>query len=256
MVINEGARRIVRAISVIAWIALVGTLCLSVAVVFGREPSFAIVVMVAGMIAFAVIQGIAWIIAGFSGNPRDSDGLVRIGNLNLHNAGRAASPKKQRDPGPTGVGGWLLLLSIGLLAFGPIQTIAKTLEAIQTTESSYPNLVGMAAWQTYKIASWALLAVVCAVSFAAGWALLKRHQPSSVQLALTALWVRGPFATLFDAASANAYLGVSFEGYFSDPSFVGECLGSVMIAGIWTAYLMLSRRVRNTYYNKLYPTPS
>lgn len=87
---KEGIRRIVRVISVLAWASLVagvagGLATLPDSVMFG----FAVA---AGVAAFAILQGLAWVVAGFSGNEKGADGLIRLGNL---------WPKKRSTPTPS-----------------------------------------------------------------------------------------------------------------------------------------------------------
>lgn len=252
MAIHEGARRIVKALSVIAWLVLLLGLVSAFAILFGRERWLSVGFAICGAIAFAVLQGAAWITAGFSGNPREADGLVRWADLWKWRRRRHQNLSITHTAGPTGIGGWLLLLVAGLLVLGPLMAIGKTLQSIELAEKSNPQLLGIAAWQNYKMATWFLLAIAVGISVIAGWRLLKAHEPSSVLIAIIALWVRGPLLTPFDALAANAFLDMAYADYFGDPTLVGEVLGSVFVAVVWTTYLKVSRRVRNTYHHRPY----
>lgn len=252
MAIHEGARRVVKALSVFAWLILSISVVVACAILFGREPWLSVGAVFSGAVVFAIFQGAAWIVAGFSGNPRESDGLVRWADLwRWRRKPRRTNPVVH-DAGPAGVGGWLLLLVIGLLVLGPLAGIGKTMQAIEVTERTYPNIIGIPAWVHYKSTGWSLIAMACLVSVAAGWGLLKSRQSGAVQFAIAALWIRGPAVVILDAISATIFLQTGFAEYFSDPSLVGDLLGNFAAATIWTAYLKMSRRVRNTYHQRLH----
>ncbi|CAM4092108.1 hypothetical protein BOTU111921_11320 [Bordetella tumbae] len=154
--------------------------------------------------------------------------------------------------GPTGVGGWLWLPIVGLMIFRPLGSFGATLRNIDETEKLYPQIIGIPDWSNYKTATWCLVVAGCAISIAAGYRLWKDHKPQSVKLAMFALWL--PVITLLlDAISANVFLGLRLNDYF-DPQGVGSALGGMIVAALWTWYFKRSRRVRNTYYNRLYPT--
>lgn len=72
---KEGIRRVVRVVSVIAWASLVAGVvgCLS------ALPDTVMSALVIGfsVAAFVALQGLAWVIAGFSGNEKGADGLIR-----------------------------------------------------------------------------------------------------------------------------------------------------------------------------------
>lgn len=75
---KEGLRRVVRVVSVVAWLCLVAGVAGGIAALTGRDPSVAYFSIGAGVAGFALIQGLAWVIAGFSGNAKGVDGLVRL----------------------------------------------------------------------------------------------------------------------------------------------------------------------------------
>jgi len=249
MTAKEGIRRIVRAISMLAW--AVGALSLlgGTALLFGTEPFLSVVMWGAGAIAFAVLQSLAWIIAGFSGNPKESDGLLRWMSLRTwRNSGKKSKPI---DPGPTGVGGWLLLLAINLLAFTPLRLIIEIHLTMTQTESAYPSLVSFPLWESYKIVIWIITAILCALMIVAGLKLRNRHEPSSVQFAIRTLWIAGPFAIVPIALANTLMIGTPLAEFF-DVGMLREMAVSAGVALLWTLYLKWSRRVRNTYYHRLY----
>lgn len=150
--------------------------------------------------------------------------------------------------GTAGVGGWLLLLILGLMFLGPIMGAGRINSDFMSAESQYPNLKQVAAWGTYKSATWLAYLVVCSLSFYAGLGLAKGRDTSVVKRAKILLWVIGPGASLFMGLVLPV---VIFGRTESDPSAVGAFIGafvaSVLGAVIWTAYLSKSKRVRATY---------
>lgn len=150
--------------------------------------------------------------------------------------------------GVAGVGGWLLLLILGLMFLGPIVGAGRINSDFMSAESQYPNLKQVAAWGLYKSATWWTYLAVCGLSFYAGLGLAKGRDPSVVQRAKILLWVIGPGASLFIGFILPA---IVFGRAESDPNavgaFIGAFIASVLGAAIWTAYLSKSKRVRATY---------
>jgi len=138
-----------------------------------------------------------------------------------------------------GVYGWLRWLVITLLVLSPILSIGSTSTDIHLAESMAPNLLTLPEWDKYKTVIWSMTLICCGASFAAGWNLLKNHTPFSVRLTIAVLWMI-PLASAFVAKVAAASLlnlNINFP------------LGAPILgAMIWTAYLLSSKRVKNTYY--------
>lgn len=254
MAVQEGVRRIVKVLSVLAWAVLSIALVLGVLVLFGRARELSLPVIGVGLLAFGVLQGCAWVVAGFSGNPPDADGLVRWKDVRFRSA--TSQRAKQVSAGPVGVGGWLWFPIIVLLVIGPLVAIGQTLQALDEAERLYPAVLRLPAWSTYKTAAWTIIATACTVSIFAGYRLLKDFRPQTVTFAIFAFWLRGPVTSLLDAAAGQATLGINIIEYFNDPRTLGTTLGATVTALVWTLYLKWSRRVRNTYCGRLYPAPA
>lgn len=239
---KEGLRRLVRAISVLAWMSMAAGLAISIASFLGRGMGDKVFLILAIFFAvFAVMQGVAWVVAGFSGLPQGSDGLIR-------------RPWKTRQPrvgidskhAVSGVGGWLLLLIVGLAILSPLSMLGGTLSNIQKSESLHPFLIGNENWGLYKNWAWINVAVVCSLSIAAGYRLFSIFKYASVIFAVSVLWLRWGISLLIDFGTAVTYLEIPIYAYFS-PQVLGQNLGSIIVAAIWTWYLKVSVRVRNTY---------
>jgi hypothetical protein len=250
---QEGIRRLIRIISVIAWLAL------AISAVTGAlsagSVGEALVFIGIGGIIFVVLQGIAWVLVGFSGNLAGADGLVRPRDFRIWRKTKGKPDvASARSSGPAGVNGWLLLLVIGMLVLGPLRNVAETMNAIHDTEAFYPALLKVPLWNTYKLVIWSTIAAACAASIAGGWRLRNDHRPQTVRFAIWMLWLSGPIGAICILFEQATILGAKAEELFSAQA-VGGQIGVLAYAAVWTIYLKVSRRVRNTYVNPHFSVP-
>lgn len=75
MIVYVGMRRVVRVISIAAWIALAAFIWIAALSYPDHVGVYASSVF--GVVAYIIIQAIAWVTAGFSENPKGDDGLIR-----------------------------------------------------------------------------------------------------------------------------------------------------------------------------------
>jgi ribosomal protein L40E len=158
------------------------------------------------------------------------------------------SPAKihaKQKPGPSGIGGWLLLLVVGMMVLGPLLGASQINMDFLMAEHQYPGIKSVEEWQVFKTITWWAFLSVAAISFYGGWGLARGNDWSVVSRAKTVLWITGPGASLV--------LGVLLPMLFFretsavDAQFIGAFLVSGIAAAIWTTYLAKSKRVRNTY---------
>lgn len=130
---------------------------------------------------------------------------------------------------PEGVGGWLLLLCLLLVAWGPIELgliASSALAALPVRGLSLGLIV-------------VVRLIVAAFGLAAGLALLAKRGPA-LPMARTSLVLTG-VTNIFVYATP----------YFPSNRMPGDdrlaIVGTVVYALVWSAYLAKSRRVRNTY---------
>lgn len=149
----------------------------------------------------------------------------------------------QNQPALTGIGGWLLLLIMQMMILGPLFSVIRVLGALSVSELSYPALVTLSAWKTYKTITYISLFGVVALSFWGGLGLLRGRDISVVNRAKMILWINGPIAALVMLLIIpSVILGESI-----DTQAITGFLASVVVAYVWTAYLAKSKRVQNTY---------
>jgi len=195
------------------------------------EPSLELLITL--LLTLTIVIVIAWAIA---------HGIKKAANKYP-----SAAPEQSTV---SGVGGWLLLLILGLMFLGPLMGAGRIDSDFMSAENQYQNLKTLAEWGTYKSATWWTFLFVCCLSFYAGLGLVKGRNMLVVKRAKIILWVIGPLANLMQ----GVFLPVlTFGKSESDPQFVGGMIGSIIVAAIWTAYLSKSKRVRATYGNN---TPS
>lgn len=248
MISSEWLKRIVTILSISAWTILGLAITRSTLSIFQPASRPAVEgVLTGGVIFFVLIQGLAWILARSSGNPKGADGLL---SLRMFRRPRGLSTEQNPlapTPEPSGVGGFLWVPIIGLIVVGPLAAIIHTLMSLRETENLYPALLNLSAWANYKMAGWSLIAIACALSMTAGGRLLFDIRPQSVRFAVWVIWLRGPLMIVADAALASTFLDVEPGQYFRDAQAVRGLIGSILSAMLWTLYFKFSRRVRNTY---------
>jgi Kef-type K+ transport system membrane component KefB len=153
-------------------------------------------------------------------------------------------PSVVANQNPSGVGGWLLLLVVGLIFLGPVMGAGRINLDLMSVEAQYPNIKNISEWNTYKSATWWTFFGVCCLSFYAGLGLAKDRNIQVVKRTMVVLWIVGPVASLI----LGMLLPILIFGKSEpNPQFIGTMIASVIAATIWTTYLYKSKRVKSTY---------
>lgn len=166
----------------------------------------------------------------------------------MENSGERIRDNRNDDPfpdSPKGVGGWLTFLIVILTVLHPLINIVLLASEFGRVEQENPALLQISAFVQYKWFSWGLVLVCCVVSMSAGYRLWKTRIWKSVKEAVISLWIIGPLATVVLVAYLYINFGTALAGSFVD--ILGSLFRSLFFAGLWTAYLLRSKRVRNTY---------
>lgn len=136
------------------------------------------------------------------------------------------------------------------MIIGPLIGAGRVASEFDDAERQLPLLVNNQKWANYKTASWFILVTTLAFSISAGYRLWKIHVYESVRFAILTLWIAGPVGNLLYLTAALMIFGTSGMS-----PVLGKMLGGILAAcvsaAIWTAYLMRSVRVRNTYAKKV-----
>jgi hypothetical protein len=145
-----------------------------------------------------------------------------------------------------GVAGWLLFLVFSLKYLWPLFSIISKNGEVLANESQYPQLVGTGEWAIHKAFLWTFAIMEAGLLFSAGHKLEKWGEPYSVRYAIAILWLTIPLAILGAAAgewALNRDLWSEFLGHA-----IATGVAVSFPSAVWTAYLLSSKRVRNTYY--------
>lgn len=131
-----------------------------------------------------------------------------------------------------GVGGWLLFFLLTFAVFTPIRTGIEVFVELGNAGADPDAAAGAWLWLgAYLIFTWAITA----------WFVLVRRW-SSVLLMIAVMWLE----TLFGIASL-VFLP-AYEGAPADGALIGfQAVTAFVYPTIWTAYLLKSVRVANTY---------
>ncbi len=178
--------------------------------------------------------------------------------MNMENEHGVDWIAENRERGPHGVGGWLALLVFSLMVLWPVASLSALANMFATLEGNGSAVVSFEHYEFYKTHYWALVWGCAALSFSAGCALWRIHRRSSVSWTIWVLWsmfaarlVCGVSLEMwFFNTSPDAFFSVEIANSFFE-TLVVESIPSaivgVMAIGAWTAYLLRSRRVANTY---------
>jgi hypothetical protein len=172
--------------------------------------------------------------------PRERDFLARNPSAEIVDSQTNPAAK----PALEGVEGWLGFLAISLVFLGPVITLAMTAFAISDLKSSYASAVDTTQFRSLEAAVWVATLAYCAISIFAGYRLFKHRVPSTIPIVIVCMWIAGPLIGILAMTL--------FEG---DVSAGSDLARSFITTGGWTAYLLLSKRVKNTYRSPA-PDPS
>jgi hypothetical protein len=142
-----------------------------------------------------------------------------------------------------GVGGWLAFFLVTLGIISPAVTIFYTVTSFGDPEAAYlpPDL-----FRTLSTIDIASTVVVVALCLFAAWRLLRVFNWNSVRIAVATLWLIALTNVLVIPLLVSGAVGLPLSMVFEagGPQTIFRPLG---YATIWTAYLLISKRVRNTY---------
>jgi len=161
-------------------------------------------------------------------------------------SGNPLLSRNQANARLVGVKGWLYLLTVGLVFFGPLLGASRILGEISEAERLYPPLITSIKWATYKVLIWWTYLALTLLSIWSGWGLARGREWSVVTRAKLVLWIIGPIGTLIMGALVPS-LVFGWPNKAFDTDMVANLISTGIAASVWTAYLAKSRRVRATY---------
>jgi hypothetical protein len=147
-----------------------------------------------------------------------------------------------RDDEITGIRGWLLFFFLSHAVISPLLLIYRLLISIGAAS----EVVMSDGWPVYINAIRALFVAALIASWLLAARLWFVRNWSTVRIVIGVIWVINVGASLFDFAAMTVLLGVDMGSAF-EASAPGIARG-VIYCAVWTAYLLRSRRVANTYH--------
>jgi hypothetical protein len=145
---------------------------------------------------------------------------------------------------PKGIGGWLAFLIFTLVVSG-LSSFGEFSNLKETTVNQNPDFARSPEWQTSMTFMWWHLSADLALRIGAVYCLVAIKRWSSVIFTLWVLWIILPINAVLNSIIANIIFYplpfIQFE------QALGPLITSTIGAAVWTAYLLRSKRVRNTY---------
>jgi len=143
-----------------------------------------------------------------------------------------------------GVKGWLLTFVIIIAVVSPLALIILIFRDIYGDPMialAYGPL-----WGTIELFEWTHTAVVILGCWFIAWRLVYVHNWTSVRIAIAGIWLVAVGGALTELLGVSLITGIPF-GDLLGASVGPELIRPLIFCGIWTAYLLKSQRVANTY---------
>ena len=143
-----------------------------------------------------------------------------------------------------GIGGWLALLILWLIVLRPLAGISLWWQMHGTAQPEKAIGAGASPLINTSI-FWFIVLTSAALSIYAGIILLRERSPATVRTAITIIWVTVPLSVL-----AGVVARAFFEGRVDIPLAATSSALQITIAAVSTGYLLRSKRVKDTYYDR------
>ncbi len=160
--------------------------------------------------------------------------------------------KESREQiGPSGIGGWLLLLIFVLIVILPVSNYLFTVGIFSLAESEDPSILEYQTWHVLKTLSYLGIFFFSGISVFGGLLLTLSRKTSVINKAIVILWLVYPLSLVtLEFIIPWLTIGETALEVYLDLDLVWSLIGAATAATIWTAYLSKSKRVHNTYNKK------
>lgn len=142
-----------------------------------------------------------------------------------------------------GIGGWLMFFVITLGVVSPVVSLVAVYNGLYR-DPRIPEMLGTL-WPTMQAFDWGVAAISCAGLWFLTWRLVAVRTPASPRIVIAGLWLLGPALTIGSLVLGAGLVGVPVGVVFAGAGV--QIMRPFVYAGIWTAYLLSSARVANTY---------
>ena len=143
-----------------------------------------------------------------------------------------------------GVKGWLLTFVIIMAVVSPAWSAINVYRELYTGQAAFfPDTPAVVQVRTF---AWTLIAARAAIGLFVAWRLLAIWNWRSVQIAIVGIWLISVGSAIAQYVGISSITGVSISDLLAEggPRTIIQAIG---FGVIWTAYLLKSERVANTY---------
>ena len=141
-----------------------------------------------------------------------------------------------------GIGGWLAFFLITLGVFTPLTTLLSvaTLAADPQVAANFGPT-----WGSLLVLEWSFVGVTAAATWVAVWQFFTVRHWRTVRLTIGVLWLLAAMAVIVEPLGVSLLMGMAIGDVFAGAPY--EFIRPLIYSSIWTAYLLKSERVANTY---------
>ncbi|MEN3748517.1 DUF2569 family protein [Sphingomonas sp. HF-S3] len=141
-----------------------------------------------------------------------------------------------------GVGGWLTFFLVTLGVISPLVSIGSVL--MMTSDSATAGALGDA-WDTAVRIEWTIVVIVCLAMWFAVYRFLMVRNWTTVVIGISVIWLVASVTLIVEPLIVAGVLGLPLVQLYG--AMGATLVRPLIYAGIWTAYLLKSERVANTY---------
>jgi hypothetical protein len=141
-----------------------------------------------------------------------------------------------------GVGGWLAFFLVTLGIITPTVTLIGT--AVTLGDPTIATAYG-AIYSSLVAVEWGLVALLLILCWTACALFLFVRRPVTVWIGIGVLWFVALTSAIGEPLLVSAIAGIDVQLLFREMG--AQLIRPFVYAGVWSAYLLKSERVRNTY---------
>jgi hypothetical protein len=251
MATRQNRRRVVILISILAWIWLISAFSSGLPDLLGSSPINGLFTIIGGFFSYFATQGTARMIGRWMGLGRE--GADRITFKTFHDScwvERADETFAKPAAAAHGMGGWLLVFILVVAVASPLAILIFTASDVKSMAITYPELPRLAQWSTYVSVYWAVAVFSSMLLCFTGYRLWANRVADSIIFAKLILWICWPLCSLV----VLEFTCVIFKLPPANMLSLGSAKMAVLnliAAVVWTCYLTISARVKNTYDHTL-----
>ena len=143
-----------------------------------------------------------------------------------------------------GVGGWLAFFILVLAVISPVINSILTYLALYSAEMAALAFTDF--WPSIQLFEWSVVGLGALIGWFAAYRLYQVHNWLSVQIAIAAVWIIGLGLSVLEVFGVSYFTGLPADLLLSAAQ-PQDFIRPFIFGIVWTAYLLKSERVANTY---------